>query len=81
MTNAADLQCSRAPWGAAVPDRLIDDPTIPPPGRRNGEGSASILPYLVKTLASKPMPGPSVPGPRPERRPNEEAPQQELPRQ
>jgi hypothetical protein len=49
-----------------VPDRLVDDPTIPPPGRRNGEGSASILPYLVKTLASKPMAGPSVPSPPPE---------------
>lgn len=45
-----------------MPDRLVDDPTIPPPGRRNGEGSASILPYLVKTLASKPMAAPPVSG-------------------
>ncbi len=44
-----------------MPDRLIDDPTIPPPGRRNGEGSASILPYLAKTLAAKPTAGPTAP--------------------
>jgi len=50
-----------------VPDRLIDDPTIPPPGRRNGEGSASILPYLVKTLAAKPMAAPAAPAPQRER--------------
>lgn len=59
-----------------MPDRLIDDPTIPPPGRRNGEGSASILPYLVKTLAAKPMAGPSLPGPQPERTPADAAAQQ-----
>lgn len=35
-------------------DRLWDDPTIPPPGRRSGAGSWSILPYLVKSLAAKP---------------------------
>lgn len=66
-----------------MPDRLIDDPTIPPPGRRNGEGSASILPYLVKTLAAKPMAPAATPAapaapahsserpgaPRPERHP------------
>lgn len=39
-------------------DRLWDDPTIPPPGRRSGAGSWSILPYLVKTLAAKPKEGP-----------------------
>jgi hypothetical protein len=39
-------------------DRLWDDPTIPPPGRRSGSGSWSILPYLVKSLASKPKEGP-----------------------
>ena len=32
-----------------------DDPTIPPPGRRSGRGAESIVPYLVKTLASKPQ--------------------------
>ena len=48
-----------------MPDRLIDDPTIPPPGRRNGEGSASILPYLVKTLAAKPMAAPAAAPPAP----------------
>ena len=61
-----------------MPDRLIDDPTIPPPGRRNGEGSASILPYLVRTLASKPMAGPSEPGPPPDRQPEDAAPRQDL---
>lgn len=40
-------------------DRLWDDPTIPPPGRRSGAGSWSILPYLVKTLAAKPKDGPA----------------------
>lgn len=60
-----------------MPDRLIDDPTIPPPGRRNGEGSASILPYLVKTLAAKPMAAPAVPASRAERDPGEEADRQE----
>lgn len=39
-------------------DRLWDDPTIPPPGRRSGAGSWSILPYLVKSLAAKPKDGP-----------------------
>lgn len=38
-----------------MPERVWgDDPTIPPPGRRTGAGSASILPYLVRTLAAKP---------------------------
>lgn len=64
-----------------MPDRLIDDPTIPPPGRRNGEGSASILPYLVKTLAAKPMAGPSLPGPQPARRPQDAAAPEHLRRQ
>jgi hypothetical protein len=41
-----------------VSDRLWDDPTIPPPGRRTGAGSWSILPYLVKSLAAKPKDGP-----------------------
>ncbi|HWI82480.1 hypothetical protein [Ramlibacter sp.] len=34
-----------------------DDPTIPPPGRRTGGGSASILPFLAKSLAAKPREG------------------------
>lgn len=32
-----------------------EDPTIPPPGRRNGTGSSSILPYLARSLAAKPQ--------------------------
>lgn len=31
-------------------------PRLAPPGRRTGEGSASILPYLLMSLASKPTP-------------------------
>lgn len=57
-----------------MPDRLIDDPTIPPPGRRTGEGSASILPYLVKSLAAKPMASPAAP--QPEREHDEPNPQE-----
>lgn len=64
-----------------MPDRLIDDPTIPPPGRRNGEGSASILPYLARTLAAKPMAGPSPPGPQADRTPEPVAPPQPWRRQ
>ena len=60
-----------------MPDRLIDDPTIPPPGRRNEEGSASILPYLVKTLAAKPMAAPPVSGHWVEGGPGEDAKRQE----
>lgn len=62
--------------GSAVPDRLLDDPTIPPPGRRNGVGSASILPYLVKTLAAKPMAPASLPPSPPARSEGDEAPRQ-----
>ena len=39
------------------------EPRLPPPGRRNGEGSASILPYLLMSLATRPAP------PVPERAP------------
>ncbi|MHB1124911.1 MAG: hypothetical protein ACYC0T_19645 [Ramlibacter sp.] len=60
-----------------MPDRLIDDPTIPPPGRRNGEGSASILPYLVKTLAAKPMAAPAGPAAEPDHEPRGERERQE----
>ena len=43
-----------------MPERVWgDDPTIPPPGQRTGAGSASILPYLVRTLAAKPKACPS----------------------
>ncbi|MEZ0309697.1 MAG: hypothetical protein ACAH21_17370 [Ramlibacter sp.] len=35
---------------------LNDDPTIPPPGRRTGKGADSVVPYLAKSLASKPAP-------------------------
>jgi hypothetical protein len=41
-------------------DRLWDDPTIPPPGRRTGTGSSSILPYLAKSLAAKPKDSPTA---------------------
>lgn len=37
-----------------MPERLLDDPSLPPPGRRSGAGSASILPYLLRSLASRP---------------------------
>lgn len=36
-------------------ERHFDDPTLPPPGQRTGAGSASILPYLLKTLAARPQ--------------------------
>lgn len=32
----------------------LDDPTVPPPGRRSGAGSAGVLPYLMRTIAAKP---------------------------
>lgn len=38
-----------------MPERLHDDPTLPPPGRRSGVGSASIVPYLIKSLATRPQ--------------------------
>ncbi len=36
-------------------ERVFDDPTLPPPGRRSGAGAASIVPYLLKTLATRPQ--------------------------
>jgi hypothetical protein len=36
-------------------------PELPPPGRRSGEGAASILPYLMDSLRAKPV----VPAPPP----------------
>jgi hypothetical protein len=33
----------------------LDDGAKPPPGQRAGAGSASILPYLAQSLASKPL--------------------------
>jgi len=36
--------------------RRVED--LPPAGRRSGEGSSSLLPYLAVTLASKPTAGP-----------------------
>lgn len=35
-------------------ERFLDDPSLPPPGRRSGAGSASILPYLLRSLATRP---------------------------
>ena len=32
-----------------------DGHELPPPGHRTGEGSMSILPYLVKSLRAKPQ--------------------------
>lgn len=31
------------------------DPTLPPPGQRWGSGAQSVLPYLTKSLQSKPV--------------------------
>jgi hypothetical protein len=38
-----------------MPNTVFDDPTIPPPGKRTGDGIESILPFLVKSLAAKPQ--------------------------
>ena len=37
-----------------------DDDTIPPPGRRAGEGADSILPFLARSLAVKPQTQPDA---------------------
>jgi hypothetical protein len=42
-------------WSRSMSERAFDDPTLPPPGRRSGAGSASIVPYLLKTLATRPQ--------------------------
>jgi hypothetical protein len=31
---------------------------IAPPGQRHGQGTASLLPYLIQALAAKPKAGP-----------------------
>jgi hypothetical protein len=46
-------------------ERNVDDPTLPPPGQRCGEGSTSILPYLIKTLATRPQPAAEMGPPKP----------------
>jgi hypothetical protein len=33
---------------------LEEDLTLPPGGRRSGHGAASVLPYLTRSLQSKP---------------------------
>jgi hypothetical protein len=38
-----------------MPNTAFDDPTIPPPGKRTGAGIESILPFLVRSLATKPQ--------------------------
>ena len=38
-----------------MPHNYQDDPSVPPPGRRSGTGVGSILPFLKKSLASKPQ--------------------------
>jgi hypothetical protein len=40
---------------ALMPNSVFDDPTIPPPGKRTGAGIESILPFLVRSLATKPQ--------------------------
>ena len=42
-------------WSRSMSERVFDDPNLPPPGRRSGDGSTSILPYLLKTLATRPQ--------------------------
>ena len=37
-----------------MPYSASDDATMPPPGSRSGKGAQSVLPYLVKSLATKP---------------------------
>lgn len=34
------------------------DDGLPPPGTRSGNGAESVLPYLTKTLKSKPVEAP-----------------------
>ncbi|MHB1122294.1 MAG: hypothetical protein ACYC0T_06165 [Ramlibacter sp.] len=49
-------------------ERILDDLALPPPGRRSGAGSASILPYLLQSLAARPTvpaAAPVQPRPRP----------------
>ncbi|HEX7887730.1 MAG TPA: hypothetical protein VF522_00100 [Ramlibacter sp.] len=36
------------------PNADEQDPTLPPPGQRWGSGAQSVLPYLTKSLQSKP---------------------------
>jgi hypothetical protein len=56
LTEPVDLLLEDLSSGNAdiVAANFCDDPTIPPPGRRSGSGSSTILPYLVRTLAAKP---------------------------
>jgi hypothetical protein len=37
-------------------DAPDEDPTLPPPGRRTGNGSDSVVPFLVRTLMTRPRP-------------------------
>jgi hypothetical protein len=46
-------------------ERILDDPALPPPGRRSGAGSASILPYLLQSLAARPSVPAAAVRPRP----------------
>jgi hypothetical protein len=39
-----------------VHDSSGEDPTLPPPGHRNGKGSDSVVPFLVRTLMTRPAP-------------------------
>jgi hypothetical protein len=55
-----------------MPERIIQyDPKLPPPGQRSGHGSESVLPYLTRTLAAKPLARPEI---APERLQREEKP-------
>ena len=59
MREAALLREHRMPLTKqlseqAERERLEEDPTLPPGGNRSGEGAASILPHLSRSLRAKP---------------------------
>ena len=54
MTDVLDFDGPQAGRSSVAGDSE-DNPAIPPPGRRCGEGAQSVLPYLQKTLALKPQ--------------------------
>ncbi|GAB3645332.1 hypothetical protein [Ramlibacter alkalitolerans] len=39
-------------------DQDEHDPTLPPPGRRWGAGAQSVLPYLTRSLQTRPFSAP-----------------------
>jgi hypothetical protein len=44
-------------------EKLEHDLTMPPGGRRSGEGAASVLPFLSRSLRTTPGRPPAVPDP------------------